>query len=46
MRQNPSLVQHDDIIVVSDLVDEMRGPQHRDAVFDDQSAHMAEDIGS
>jgi hypothetical protein len=32
-------------VVVRDLVDEMGGPQHR-AVFDDQSAHVAEDIRS
>jgi hypothetical protein len=46
MRQNPSVVQHDDVVVVRDLVDEMGGPQHRGALFDDQSTHVAQDIRS
>src|SRR5262249_24497246 len=44
MRQNPPLVQHDDVVVVRDLLDEMGGPQHRGTVLDDQSTHVAEDI--
>ena len=37
MRENPPLMQHDDIIVVRNFVDEMRGPQHGDTLCDHRS---------
>src|SRR5262245_36592062 len=45
VRQHPSLVQHHHVVLLRDLVDQVRGPQHRDAVRDHQPAHLAEDIG-
>ena len=45
MRENAALMQHDDIIVVRNFVDEMRGPQHGDTLSN-HFVHVAEDSGS
>src|SRR5258708_19862772 len=46
MRENPTLVQYYEVIAGDDLVEQMGGPQHADALFGDQLADMAEDIGA
>src|SRR5216683_2029748 len=46
MRENPALVQYHEVIAGDDLVEQMGGPQHADALFGDQLADMAEDIGA
>ena len=42
MRKNAALMQHHDIVVLHDFIDEVRGPEHRDAVLD-QPAHVGKD---
>ena len=44
--ENPALMQHHEIVAGHDLVEQMRGPQHADALLGDQPPHMAEDIGA
>src|SRR5712664_1816056 len=46
MRENPALMQYHEVIAGDDLVEQMGGPQHADALFGDQPADMAEDIGA
>ena len=43
--KNPALVQHNDIVIFRNFVDQMGGPQHRDTIFD-EPAHVLEDICS
>ena len=45
MRENPSLMQHDDIVLVRDFIDEMRRPQDRHSFRGDKVAHMTDDVG-
>ena len=45
MRENPAVMQHDDIIAVGDFIDEMRGPKNRNAFCGDEVAHMTDDVG-
>ena len=40
--QHAALMQHNHLIVVGDLVDQVRRPQHANAFLGDQLAHMAE----
>src|SRR6266481_5125093 len=46
MRENLALMQYHEVIAGDDLVEQMGGPQHADALFGDQLADMAENIGS
>ena len=46
MRENPALVQHDDVVVGGDLIDQMRCPERAERHLRDQAAHMLEDIRS
>ncbi len=46
LRENSALVQNDEIIIRLDLVKKVSGPQHADALLDNQPPHMAEDLGS
>ena len=45
MREHPPLMQHDDLVVLRNFVDEMRGPQHGDTLSN-HFVHVAEDSGS
>ena len=45
MRENPALMQHDDIVLVRDFIDEMRRPQDRHSFRGDKVAHMTDDVG-
>ena len=45
-RENSSLVQNDEVIARFDLVEKVRGPQHADALLNDELPHMAENLGS
>src|SRR5262245_4330583 len=40
------LVQHDQMIIVTNFVDQVGGPQHADAILGYQLPHGAQDIGS
>ena len=39
-------MQDDEIIARDDLVEQMRGPQHADALLGDKLADMGEDVGA
>src|SRR5262245_51041184 len=41
-----SLVQYNQMVVVTNFVDQVRGPQHTDAILGYQLPHVAQDIGS
>ena len=41
--EHAALVQHDHMIVIADLVDQMRRPQHGDPALAHQAAHMSDD---
>ena len=41
MRQNAALMQHHEIVAGHDLVEQMRGPEHADAVLGDELADVA-----
>ena len=45
-RQHLALMQDDEIVARGDLVEQMRRPEHADALFGDELADMAEDIGA
>ena len=44
--QDFALMKDDKIVVRNDLVKQVSGPQYPDPLLDDQSPHMAQDIGS
>src|ERR1700748_596750 len=46
MREDLALMQDDEIVARLDLVEQMRRPEHADALFGDELADMAEDIGA
>ncbi len=43
--EHAPLVQHDDLVVGTDLVDEMRGPQHADAILRHEAAGQRQNVG-
>ena len=45
-REDLALMQDDEIVARHDLVEQMRRPQHADALFGDELPDMAEDIGA
>ena len=46
VRQHPPLMQHHEVVAGHDLVEQMRGPQHADALLGDELPDVAEDIGA
>ena len=42
--EHPSLVQNNDVIVVTNFVDEVRRPKHADAFVRDEAAHDLENV--
>ena len=46
MRQHPALMQHHEVVARHDLVEQMRGPEHADALLGDELADMAENVGA
>src|SRR6202040_3929861 len=44
--ENSALVQYNEIVARHDLVEQVRGPKHADALLDDQIPYMAENLGS
>ena len=45
MSQHASLMQHHEVIVGRDFVEQMRRPEHADALLGDQLAHVAQNVG-
>jgi hypothetical protein len=44
--ENPALMQNYQVVAGYDLVEQMRSPQHADALLGYQPPHMTEDIGA
>ena len=43
--ENSALIQYNEIVARHDLVEQVRGPKHADALLDNQSSYMAENLG-
>src|SRR4051812_33752988 len=46
LRANPPQVQDHQLVARRDLVEQMRGPEHADALFGNQPPHMTENVGA
>ena len=46
LRQHAALVQHHDVVVVSGFVDQMRRPEHADALRGREPPNMLENVGA
>jgi hypothetical protein len=44
--EHAALMQHDHLVGIGGLVDQMRRPQHADALLGDEAAHVPEDVGA